>query len=368
MASTRIRPGTAAGLVTLAISLVAFGGTPALATQGQPVIAGYYSNAASNTTGLYLDCSIQPYCSGISSTFRAAWVANTNNALYGAAVWGSSGSSPISPSVVDAAVLGSSSVSAGTGVEGVSDYGNYVPPKPGGDGVFGYSSTGGYGVDGRAPGYIGVYGEGDTAVLAIGTSNGVDAHGDTAIEGFGTTYGVRGSGDTGVYGQGSTANGVFGQTNASTASGVYGQNDAGGFGVAGRAVNGTGLFGDAAHGTGAWASTEDGTALKVTAGTGGTGITATAPGVALSVQGKAKFSRSGVATVAGTTAAPTNSVKVSLPITAKSMMTATLQTYVPGIFVVAAVPDVAGGSFTIYLNKQVSTSVGPVSWMVVERP
>jgi hypothetical protein len=46
--------------------------------------------------------------------------------------------------------------------------------------------------------------------------------------------------------------------------------------------------------------------------------------------GKAQFSRSGVATVAGTALAPANSVQVSLPITRKTMMTATLQKFVAG--------------------------------------
>ncbi len=82
----------------------------------------------------------------------------------------------------------------------------------------------------------------------------------------------------------------------------------------------------------------------------------------------AQFSRSGVATVAGSTASPQKSVKVSLPITAKSMMTATLQKFVAGVYVVAAVPNVTGGYFTIYLNKAVTTSVGPIAWIVTEMP
>jgi hypothetical protein len=61
-------------------------------------------------------------------------------------------------------------------------------------------------------------------------------------------------------------------------------------------------------------------------------------------------------------------VRVSLPITAKSMMTATLQKFVSGVYVVAAVPDVADGYFTVYLNKAVTSSVGPIAWMVLERP
>ena len=93
------------------------------------------------------------------------------------------------------------------------------------------------------------------------------------------------------------------------------------------------------------------------------------------VDGRAQFELSGVATVAGTASSPKNSVRVRmplvsapLPITAKSMMTALLQKYVPGVYVVAAVPNVPGDYFTVYLNKAVTTSVGPIAWMVTERP
>jgi hypothetical protein len=141
---------------------------------------------------------------------------------------------------------------------------------------------------------------------------------------------------------------LYGHANNTSGSGVYGQNDGAGYGVAGRASGGIGTLGDSADGIGVWASSQNATALKVT--------------------GKAQFSRSGVATVAGSSAAPKNSVRVSLPITAKSMMTATLQKYVAGVYVVAAVPNVSGGYFTIYLNKSVTTSVGPIAWMVVEHP
>jgi hypothetical protein len=103
--------------------------------------------------------------------------------------------------------------------------------------------------------------------------------------------------------------------------------------------------------------------------TTGIGVQAYSPnGTALMVNGKAQFSRSGVATVAGTAASPKNSVRVRMPISAKSMMTAVLQKYVPGVYVVAAVPNVAGHYFAIYLNKAVTTSVGPIAWMVTERP
>jgi hypothetical protein len=121
----------------------------------------------------------------------------------------------------------------------------------------------------------------------------------------------------------------------------------------------------------------DGSVFGVTGdSTTGIGVQASSlDGIALAVDGRARFGLSGVATVAGTAAAPKNSVRVRmpiisapLPITAKSMMTALLQKYVPGVYVVAAVPNVPGDYFTIYLNKTVTTSVGPIAWMVTERP
>ncbi len=206
-------------------------------------------------------------------------------------------------------------------------------------------------LDGSSDGIIGLrvneLGDGSWGVLGqVGGTGGI------GVVGEGGTYGVEGNTatGTGVYGN-TTAdgqNGVYGHAANTSGSGVYGQNDGTGFGVAGRASGGTGTLGDSANGTGVWASSQNATALKVS--------------------GKAQFSRSGVATVAGTAAAPKKSVKVSLPITAKSMMTATLQKYVPGVSVVAAVPNVAGGYFTIYLNKSVTTSAGPIAWIVTERP
>ncbi len=191
---------------------------------------------------------------------------------------------------------------------------------------------------GSSDGIIGLrvneLGDGSWGVLGqVGGTGGI------GVVGEGGTYGVEGNTATGTGVYGNTGaegqNGVYGHAANAGGSGVYGQNDGAG-------------FGDSANGTGVWASSQNATALKVS--------------------GKAQFSRSGVATVAGTSAAPKKSVKVSLPITAKSMMTAMLQKYVPGVYVVAAVPNVAGGYFTIYLNKSVTTSAGPIAWIVTERP
>jgi hypothetical protein len=145
-------------------------------------------------------------------------------------------------------------------------------------------------------------------------------------------------GTTGVVGVSSGAgDGVDGQANNSCCSAVFGLNQGTGNGVAGQADHGTGV------------------------------LAASNSGIALKVSGRVQLSRSGVATVVGTASAPKNSVKVTVPITSKSMMTATLQKYVAGVYVVAAVPNVSGGYFTIFLNKTVTTNVGPIAWEVVER-
>jgi hypothetical protein len=230
------------------------------------------------------------------------------------------------------------------GVLAAQTLGKATPAQAGSDGdvvlgVDGQSTGGDTGV--ITTSLFGLHGEstdaGGTGVYGQGGFYGVQGEGHTGVYGSGI-YGVAGIGYTGVSGVGENGNGVFGLTALDTTSGVYGQNDRTGYGVTGRSNNGTGVLADSANGT----------ALKVT--------------------GKVQFSRSRVATVTGTASTPKKSVRVTLPITAESMMTATLQKYVPGVFVVAAVPNVSGGYFTIYLNKSVTTSVGPIAWIIVERP
>ena len=54
-------------------------------------------------------------------------------------------------------------------------------------------------------------------------------------------------------------------------------------------------------------------------------------------------------------------------LSSKSLVLATAQKNVAGVYVQAAVPDVAAKTITIYLNKSVGASY-PVAWMIVERP
>jgi hypothetical protein len=244
----------------------------------------------------------------------------------------------------------------GAGLFAASAYGDGIFSTTKGidrSGVYGENLGGqGYGVVGRtnSPQRPAMWGDntggGDGVQGFTGGSGSSGVFGKNTGGGKGV-FGFSGTGN-GVEGGSNSANGVQGETGSNTASGVYGQNSGTGYGVAGRAASGIGTLGDSANGIGVWANSQNAVALKVS--------------------GKAQFSRSGVATVAGTSSAPQRSVRVSLPITAKSMMTATLQKFVSGVYVVAAVPDVVDGYFTIYLNKAVTTSVGPIAWMVLERP
>jgi len=151
--------------------------------------------------------------------------------------------------------------------------------------------------------------------------------------------GVLGDGNfgSGVEGFSSGGNGVYGHVSTS-ASGVYGENIGTGFGVAGRANNGVGVLADSLN------------------------------GAALRVNGKAEFSRSGN-TVTITYPAKSKTV-TGLSLSSNSIVFATLQRYLAGVYVVAAVPNPGAGSFTIYLNKAPGTSTTPksvtVGWFVVD--
>jgi hypothetical protein len=90
-------------------------------------------------------------------------------------------------------------------------------------------------------------------------------------------------------------------------------------------------------------------------------LTDSSNGTALSVLGKAHFSRSGRATVpAGKT-----SLKVTLAgATATSNVLLTMQKHAAGFTVESAVP--ASGAFTIWLNKAAPAGGIPVAWIVLD--
>ena len=172
--------------------------------------------------------------------------------------------------------------------------------------------------------------DGGTGLTGVSLSGapGVSGHsqevGGTGVTGVGAAYGVDGQGGSfGLYGHDSSV-------------GVYAQGAS------------EGVHGFSNSGTGVAALTNSGTAL--------------------SVSGKAQFSRSGTATVAGTAASPKSSVVVTgVDLNGKSLVLVTPQKNVVGRWVRAAVPNPGNNRFTVFLNKSVSVSF-PVAWMVIEKP
>jgi hypothetical protein len=56
--------------------------------------------------------------------------------------------------------------------------------------------------------------------------------------------------------------------------------------------------------------------------------------------------------------------KTGVALTSASLVLATLQQHATGLYVLAAVPNVSGSSFTVYLSKAVSAAT-KVAWFVV---
>jgi hypothetical protein len=73
------------------------------------------------------------------------------------------------------------------------------------------------------------------------------------------------------------------------------------------------------------------------------------------------FSRSGALTV---TAGSAKATQTGVALTSISLVLATLQQHTTGVYVTAAVPNVVGKSFTVYLSKAV-TAATKVAWFVV---
>jgi hypothetical protein len=196
-------------------------------------------------------------------------------------------------------------------------------------------------------GSLGVYGHGQTAgVLGEAAGNGIGVVGTGGGIGAGVE-GIGGSPDgNGVVGQGSGAGqGLLG---------IGGSGGEGVRGVGGGSANGVTGIGGITGGNGV-----DGRAVSAA----GAGVLAenTAGGNALRVAGPAAFSRSGILTVA---AGSSSATKTGVPLTSASLVLATLQQNLAGVYVRSAVPNVAGSSFTIHLSKAVTVSTR-VAWFVV---
>lgn len=177
---------------------------------------------------------------------------------------------------------------------------------------------------------------------------GNSGHGSLGIYAHGQTFGVyadTGSDGTGVVGfGGGSGAGVVGFGGISNGAGVTGDGDGGGDGVRGLASTGTGLRGTATNSQGAGVLAEN-----------------TADGNALQVVGKAAFSRSGLLTVA---AGSSKATQTGVALTSASLVLVTLQRHATGLYVLAAVPNVSGSSFTVYLSNTVSAST-KVAWFVI---
>jgi hypothetical protein len=226
-----------------------------------------------------------------------------------------------------------------------------------GYGVRGGSYGDGAGVQGQAVNSVGVHGQ--------SLSDGIGVHGEAE-----TGLGVRGSGSVvGVMGEASDARGfgVWGVNRrapegsygvvGSAHTGVWGD---GNIGVVGRGVteHGIGVEGDAIRegGIGVYGAT--------LATEEGVGVYATAPhagSTALQVEGSAVFSSAGLAVVP----ARADRVTVTGPaLGPSSLVLAAVQQDKPGVAVRAAVPDVAAGSFTLFLT-QASLTETAVAWFVI---
>jgi hypothetical protein len=162
---------------------------------------------------------------------------------------------------------------------------------------------------------------------------------------------------------GSAGSGVEGKATKTGATGVYGE---GTYAVHGKSASGWGVWGEGSDRGVYGISDNEG----VVGFSNNVGIRAESPNIALRVKGKAEFSRSGTVTISY----PNKQATVTgVPVTAKSLAFATLQQFLAGRYVLAAVPNLGGSSnsFTIYLNKAPGSSSTPksvvVAWQVIEK-
>jgi hypothetical protein len=209
----------------------------------------------------------------------------------------------------------------------------------------GYASGTGTGVLGNSVAAPGVAGSG-----VVGLAN--------------SGYGVVGQSNSGpgVYALSTENNGVLAYSQTPTASGVYGENFRAGYGITGRSnapalIAGAGaaasLGDNTADGIGVWARSAHGIALFADA--------ANSDAVSLKATGVAQFKRSGKLTVAAGSGSVT---RTGIRIDPGTLVLATLQQDRPGVFVRSAVPNAAGDSFTVRLNKAVGSDT-MVGWFLV---
>jgi hypothetical protein len=261
--------------------------------------------------------------------------------------------------------VGGSNATGVNGVGGGTGSGvNGVGGSSGGGGVHGFGGgTGGTGVAGFGAGFGGSSGSGD-GVQGYGTGNGNGVTGTGAGTGAGLA-GTGGSGNgAGVTGTGGATNGdgVTG-AGAGNGNGVTGTGGpSGGTGVSGVSAASEGVYGQSGAAASALQSVRNGV-HGITDSVAGAGVLAenAAGGAALQVRGVGAFSRSGVLTVA---AGKSSATQTGVALTTASLVLATLQQNLSGVYVRAAVPKITGSSFTVYLSKAPTVST-KVAWFVV---
>jgi hypothetical protein len=181
-------------------------------------------------------------------------------------------------------------------------------------------------------------------VEAAGTSDAAVEVTNTGACGTGLVARSTRESGVGLIGMGGTTS-VSGTSRHPNGPGVYGECNTG-------SSNDRGIVGRAAVGQGVAGYTDTGTGLFGTAFQGGK---------ALEINGRAFFSRSGQLSIP---AKKTSVIKTGVALTSESLVLATLQENIKGVWIKAAVPNVAENSFEIFLNKKPKRTV-TVAWFIV---
>lgn len=378
----------AAGALAAVAAETATRGVPARAANGDPVLQGTDNGPVTSRTMVFTAnnaqfaslCDSDSHGKGLVGVFG-----HGSTGVYGdgdTGVWGTSstgdgligeGGGPTGSGVLAIANGGGDGVHAaangpGNGVFGLGgalgkelhDTGAGVKGEGGGGGP-GVSGKGGLndgtGVHGTGSGAgCGVRGDGgagNTAVSAAGVI-GVGGAGTTLVGGPGVVgVGADGSrhGGPGVVGAGGNgSNGVEGTGGNGNGNGVWGMGQGTGAGVLGTSSRGPGVHGRA--------DVPKQVAVLAENTAGGTALLAKGKAV---FKDAAVFSRSGIITVRVGRSTVT---KTGVPLTAASLVLATLQEHKPGIYILAAVPDINADSFTIHLSKAVPSRT-KIAWFIV---
>ena len=338
----------------------------ASAATGDPVLAGN-ANTANTETSLTSSDANYDDAGLIVSGGTGRSVAGVNTATNPIGIGGNAvvGTSSVGIGVVGtggrAGVVGSAS--SGPGVWG-SSAGNAEGVLGeafglgSGPAVFGHATNTGDGVIGASASGAGVKGTSASGVGLAAQSTGGNLA-SQAFTGVGTPptpAPINFAVPTASYGEanGTNGTGVWGYSGASTGTGVYGESSIGVWGF-----GGWGVFGaSSAAGTGVYGFS-GGSVPAAPAHTGvfgysdsGTGVYAKAlTGTALYVNGKAKFSRSGIISIS---AGHRQYTKALAGVTTGSIVIAVVQRLVTGVYLQAVVP--VTGKFTIYLNKNTTTT------------